>query len=559
MNILIDKILESRNLSIFEYDKLNSHLIDNQLCDLDKMCTYLNTAYQRGEQVTILPDFDMDGVSSGAIAFAGFLELGIKANLFVPDTREGYGFTGDTVLMLLRRYPNTKYLFTCDTGITCYEGLEVAKAMGLTVLLSDHHLQQSDQLCSDVIVNPNGLNSKCQFRDFCGAMVVYQILEYYCTVYRPDKLELIEYLQILAGIGTISDLMQLFYDNRLIVSKMTELMNRLANGQLEFLKKAENVYYKCLFRNLSYFLQTQGVSFYDEEYIGYYFAPMINSAKRLDKDIRHAFVFLFAPDIEDSQKSLHELQEMNKERKKQVKEFFEYLDEYSENVYFSKAHKGILGLLAQKKMGNTGYPTIVLQENTDGSYSGSARSPIYYPFNTLLQEAGISCQGHEHSFGIYVNNKPMLIVLQNKIDDTFYSYYEEYLAKIKDVLPYDVLIDYQDLNSLKTDLFSYFTDISFLKPFGKGFPAPTFAFDCDLKDANVIIMGKDQNHLKLQFDFFEGIVFFYDKYAPNFVLEQFKTEQGTYSGRIRLIGQLKLNEYFDTKHVNLIAEKIELL
>lgn len=566
MNQIIEKILESRNLTVSQYNELNQNLMYNELHGLDQMSSYIDKCYYSQNEITILPDFDMDGISAGSLSFAGFSELGLKVNLFVPDPKKGYGFSGDTILELLRRYPNTKYLFTCDTGITCYEGIEVAKALGLTVLLSDHHRQKTSEICADVIVNPNGFDDEhLYFKDYCGATVVYKILQYYCKHYRPDKLQQIEALQVLAGIGTISDLMELSYDNRVIVSNMTQYMSDILHNRAVFLQNAESPYYKNLFRNFSYLMRTETLSigldgeYFDEEYIGYYFAPMMNSIKRLEEDVREAFLFFFQNNTELSQKSLYRLKQFNIIRKENVKEFYEKLDSFSDFIFISEAKKGILGLLAQKQMSSTNLPTIVLNKNLDGSYSGSARSPVYYPLNTILSDVRITCEGHQHSFGIFIENEMQLELVHQKIESTFTSYLNDYIEETKNLPHYDVLLSKDDVTGLDSPIFDYFYNISYLKPFGRGFPDPIFAFECDLSDGNLIFMGKEKNHAKLEFDYFSCILFFYEQFEPDFTLDDFKTSDGTYTGKVRFIGNLKVNCFRDSYTINLLVTKVEIL
>ena len=117
MNDLIRAAFEKRGLSDDEY----LHFFDDShamLKDLDVLCEALKSARDEDKVITILPDFDMDGIMSGVIGYTAMNLLGFRVNLYPSDPKYGYGFDEAVVSDLLTLYPDTDILLTCDTGIT---------------------------------------------------------------------------------------------------------------------------------------------------------------------------------------------------------------------------------------------------------------------------------------------------------------------------------------------------------------------------------------------------------------------------------------------------------
>ena len=220
MNRLIEKYLDARGYTLKKLADLNNpeHA---ELLDIDTMARELNVIRESGEHLVILPDFDMDGIMSGTLGYAGLSELGFNVDLYRPNPSDGYGFDEDTIRDILVKYPDVDAIISCDTGITCYAGAEFATDKHIKVLITDHHKQELDDtksLDALVVVNPNRLEDTYKNKGVCGAHVFYQVLQYYADTYGTlSQRENIRRLRVFAGIGTISDVMPLVYENRDLV------------------------------------------------------------------------------------------------------------------------------------------------------------------------------------------------------------------------------------------------------------------------------------------------------------------------------------------------------
>lgn len=482
--------------------------IEGELKDTDLACRLLREAYEKQERVVILPDFDMDGIMAGTIGFAGLSELGFKCSLFLPSTQDGYGFSSLTIDRLVKDYPDTKYLLTCDVGVTCYAGVKRAKELGITVIVTDHHKQKEDGVLeSDAHVNPMRLDEDYPLKTICGAYVLWRVLKYYAKTYCDVNMQdQIERLKVFAGIGTISDTMTLHNDNRQVVNDSVTISRLLFSEDnrwfLDVLDGCDK--YKSSFEGLFNVLE----SFYEknkiimeddinEGFYGFYLAPTFNSVKRLESSILDAFGVFF--DRKGSFGHIDVLHDLNEQRKELVNNHYEHLlssdQPHAPYIYISDAPLGICGLLATKLMKISGLPTIVLN---DSKFKGSGRSPHWIKFNSILTEAGFYVAGHESAFGVTVNDEIELLTLyafiQNLMDQ-----YSEIASEAIENADYDICISSLDDGDIDFNIpliSEFIYELKTYKPFGQGFMKPVIKLRFKPDDATILTMGEDKKHIK---------------------------------------------------------------
>lgn len=551
MNRLLKTFFDRRSYTDEFLRNLDSK-IEGELLDTDKACALLKEAYDKQERVVILSDFDMDGIMAGTLGFAGLSELGFNCSLFLPSTNEGYGFKINSIDRLLATYPDTKYILTCDVGVTCYEGVAYAKDLGITVIVTDHHKEKEGRkINADAHVNPMRLDETYPLKTICGAYVLWRVLSYYAKTYCDVTVsDQIERLKVFAGIGTISDTMTLHNDNRQVVSDSVSISKLLfSTDNRWFLDALEgSPQYKSAFEGLFNVLE----SFYNknkivaeddinEGFYGFYLAPTFNSVKRLESSILDAFGVFF-----DSDRSLNyidNLHDLNEKRKVLVDDHYEHLltsdQPYAPYVYVSDAPLGICGLLATKLMKVSGMPTIVL--NSD-EYRGSGRGPSWIKLNTILTDGGFDVSGHEGAFGISVKSDVEIMSLFAFISKVI-DEYSSVILEAETNVDYDICIsDYDDGDvGFNIPLLSEFIyELKSYRPFGQGFMKPTIKLKFKPDDATVLLMGSDKKHIKFLLPHgFCAIV-----WGGGLIKDELLSKD-----MIELYGDLTINKFMDTRTV----------
>ena len=486
------------------------------LMDIDLLADMLQVIYLAKRKITILPDFDMDGIMSAVVGYAGMSDLGFEVSLYEPDSGKGYGFDASTIDDLLRKHPGTEAIITCDTGITCYEGVAYAKSLGLTVLVTDHHLQKSrDKLQADVIVDAKRIDDMYETSDICGAYTLWKCLHHYATKYRDgERIDNIEKLRVFASIGTVSDVMPVLYENRKLLKDGITWCNALFEPETSIAELFATNDYALLktihghetFVSAFYGLYNLLQVLYEtgkfkvqvtEELFGFYVAPMFNSLKRLEKPVRIAYDVFF--DVSRSLESIDKLMELNERRKQLVDRYFaelkEQLQPFEPYIYISQAPAGILGLLATKVMEETGLPTMVVRQDKN-TFHGSGRSPEWYPCNSRMTIAGFHLAGHEGAFGVGFTDKmevkSALAFLEKDVIEVYNT-----LEVVEDVEP-ELVFGKGDIE-LSLDMMKRASRvIESFRPFGRGFSM--FTQRCVIPMSQVASMefiGKDQETTKL--------------------------------------------------------------
>lgn len=569
LNPLMAKVLENRGydegflseISVYEHGELHG---------TDRLTEALGRIHDEGVPITIYPDFDMDGIMSGTVLYAGLSELGFDVSLYVPDPSAGYGITPRSVEHLVGQFPRTQAIITCDVGITAFDGISKANELGIEVLVTDHHAQAPEGLPeASVIVDPMQDADGYAHPQICGAYVAYQCLMAYAKARcDPRMVSHINRLRVFSGVGTISDSMPLLYENRHLVSEMTSIMQWLYGDATA--RNAERMpgcpTYRKAFLGLHMVLMAlldngslrNGASSINEETVGFYIAPMFNAVKRLDGDMSRAFGVFFG----DQQMSdIDYLIRMNEQRKKIVEAEYRRLDDRVitdddgnavgyRHVFTSDARPGVLGLLGNKVLGETGEPAFILTRRDDG-WAGSGRCPAWLPALTMLRDGlGYSLAGHQGAFGIKVpeevDGRPGIERLDEDVTAIIADLREQGL--VVEAKPDFVLsVDGTDTSGADIEwdapmLVEFADQLEELRPFGEGFPKPTgvlrFTFLGGTGDVRAI--GRDMTHAKAEMNGLEILMWRqYDKFVDLDYMARYECVLSGYIGLNEFNGRRK--------------------
>lgn len=563
MNPLTELFLSRRN-----YDEAFLRHVDNHhhrlLKDVDVLADRLWAIHEDGSQIVVLPDFDMDGIMSGVIGYAGLAELGFNVGLYLPDPSSGYGFDVSDVDRLIAMYPDVKAILTCDVGITAFEGVDYAKSLGLSVFVTDHH-QGGNLPNADVVVNPTRQDDDYELKGICGAHVLHQCLEYYACRYGSylDK-EQISRLRVFAGVGTVSDSMPMMFENRSLVRDALSICRYIyADGTDTVVNRlpGSDVYrraFRGLYELLVYFSELGKISdmrHLDEDFFGFYLAPMFNSIKRMDGDMELAFHVFFGGNPVDSIERLFALNEKRKEAVlKALDEIQAGSQPYAPFVYLSDAKSGLLGLLATRLMEESGVPTLVLNKQSDGSFSGSGRTPVWYPFLSRTAGQSLFCAGHENAFGVgfdsYSDLMAFLGFMPDDMDKALVAYQEQMAdGTILSDGPDLIISTLGDGDSLVDipDFSGFLRDMRFLRPFGPGFPAPKLLLRFRVNHGDWSLLGSDKKHVKVRLSQGFEVLGFHQATFYN------DLDESSYD-IVECAGNFSINVYNDVRTIQFLGE-----
>ncbi len=437
-------------------------------------------AIEAGEKILIWGDYDVDGTTGTVVLRKGLEILGAETGFHVPHRfTEGYGL--NIPALETAKEKGFSLVITVDCGIRSFEPLIWAKANGLDVIVTDHHL--SDEIRGNppsvAVVNPNQTGCEYPDKNLAGVGVAFKLIHALLKEKGREKIAK-GFLKVVA-IGTIADVMKLTGENRTIVKI-----------GLEDLPKAHNFGLKALMEVADC---NSEMTSYD---IGFRIAPRINAAGRMDA-ARHVVELLEADTFETARSLAEMLDSRNRERQKVQQEitklaFFETEGITGKNFVVVAGegwHRGVIGLAASRIAEKIYRPTIVISlENGIGH--GSARSiSNYHLLNGLDSCAELFEQygGHAAAAGMKIREEN-IEKLQERLD----QHASENLSP-EDLIP-EVKIDaLVSSKSLNLDLVE---DLKKLEPFGMGNPKPVFSTKNLLLSDEPFVMKEKHLRLKLR-------------------------------------------------------------
>lgn len=447
----------------------------------------IREAVQRKENISVMGDYDADGVTASSILYFALEKLGTVPYVRLPKRMsEGYGLNPSII-------PEFKpgLLITVDNGIAAHDAIEQAKANGLKVIVLDHHLPQGDLPSADIIVDPHVEPANNGFEHYCGAGLAYKLAE----LLFPCDSQFLTKMQTLATIGTIADSVPLVGDNRFLVQ----------NGLVTMKKwRSSSTAEQSIPAGLIGLLQVADVYDIDETDIGYKIGPMINAAGRMrDDGAALAFRTLTADSIERGVLLATELQTLNEARKEETAKYEAVIEEVIERdclaftqpmcVFVENMPEGLVGILTGRIAEKYKTPAFLFTNSSEkGQLKGSGRS--YGDFNLMnLVNAAmpflVRGGGHAGAAGISVTEENYGAMV-NAMTEQMQSYE---LPETDDV--------YYDLTVKSSDISHVYAELQKFAPFGQNVPRPVFQVNDILlspRGGNTSKrMGKHFEHIKL--------------------------------------------------------------
>ncbi|MBP8237124.1 MAG: single-stranded-DNA-specific exonuclease RecJ [Pseudomonas sp.] len=375
---LLTRLYAARGVqSAAELDKGLARLIPyQQLKGMDAAVELLVQGLKNGQRMLIVGDFDADGATASTVGVLGLRLLGAaNVDYLVPNRFEyGYGLTPEIVAVALERAP--QLLITVDNGISSVEGVAAAKAAGLTVLVTDHHLPGAELPAADAIVNPNQPGCEFPSKALAGVGVMFYVLLAlrarlrdmgWFTAQRPEP-NLGELLDLVA-LGSVADVVPLDANNRILVHQGLARIRagRARPGLRAILEVAGRDHRRITSTDLGFIL-----------------GPRLNAAGRLD-DMALGIECLLCEDEALARDIAVQLDQLNQDRKAieqgmQREALAQLKDLPLEDMPFGLClfepdwHQGVIGILASRMKERYHRPTIAFADAGDGVLKGSARS-----------------------------------------------------------------------------------------------------------------------------------------------------------------------------------------
>ncbi len=374
---LLARLYAARGVrSAEELDKALGRLLPyQQLKGIEGAVDLLVQALQQRQRILIVGDFDADGATASSVGVLGLRQLGAaQVDYLVPNRFEyGYGLTPEIVAVALQRQPDL--LVTVDNGISSVEGVAAAKAAGLRVLVTDHHLPGPQLPAADAIVNPNQPGCSFPSKSLAGVGVMFYVLlalrarlremSWFVGRAEPNLAELLD----LVALGSVADVVPLDANNRILVHQGLARIRagRARPGLRAILEVAGRDHRRISSTDLGFIL-----------------GPRLNAAGRMD-DMSLGIECLLCEDEALARDMAVQLDQLNQDRKAieqgmqreapaQLKDL--PLDDlpYGLCLFEPDWHQGVIGILASRLKERYHRPAIAFADAGDGLLKGSARS-----------------------------------------------------------------------------------------------------------------------------------------------------------------------------------------
>ena len=530
-------LLDEREMRKYLYGSLDDLYDPRQMKGMETAAGIIEKKLIEGKKIRIIGDYDIDGVCSTYILLKGFHRAAGNGQIDyeIPDRiRDGYGINESIIRQAAEDGIDT--LVTCDNGIAALKEISIAKQLGMTVVVTDHHEVPVDaygQILppADAVVDPKQDGETYPYHEICGAVVAWKLIN---VIYEDLGIPEHEWMELLefAAIATVGDVMKLQDENRLIVKYGLKKIGSTKNTGLRMLVEKNN-------------LDINNLSAY---HIGFVIGPCLNAGGRL-KSAKVALRMLLEQDPDRVSGLADELKELNDVRKdmtakgeteaiEQVERF--YMSDKVLVVFLPECHESLAGIIAGRLREHFHKPSFVLTRG-EQSAKGSGRSiEAYHMYQGLCEVSDLLVKfgGHPMAAGLSIE--------ESDIDEFRRRLNENAKLTEDDFVPQiwiDVPMPFEYVNEKIVD------ELKGLEPFGQGNEKPLFA-QKSLTIRNVRVLGKNRNVVKMNLVTntghpFDGLLF-----ADGDLFLEEQTGQNT----IDMIYYPDVNEYNGTRTLQAIIK-----
>ncbi len=477
------------------------------LPDMEKAVDRILAAKKNNEHVSVWSDYDADGIPGGVMLSEFLRVLGLRVTHYIPHRhKEGYGLNIEGIEEL--KQADVSLVITVDLGTTEIANIAHAQTLDIDIIVTDHHLIGSpgDLPLAFALINPKRPDSKYPFDGLCGAGVAWKLVQAILVRLRARKnigdVEIMKegqekWLLDLVGIATLSDMVPLVGENRMLASSGLRVMRRGRRPGLAALLKLLRISPAAL----------------TEDDITFMISPRINAASRMDSPALAAQM-LAAATAEEGAVFAAQLNRINDERKGLVASTVREVNKHIAGIDLAKSplivmgnpkwRPGILGLVAGKLVEAHGKTVFLWGREGGDLIRGSCRAA---PGVNIVEVMAAAASAFEH-FGGHAASGGFELAQEHvhELPARLEAAYKESGGSAS--APVEVAIDRElDL----AELGAAYRDLQKLAPFGVGNAKPLFMFP-GVSVGAVRTFGKTKNHLGLSLSRgparTEGIAFF---------------------------------------------------
>lgn len=535
MNKLLATILSNRGIvkeeqiEKFLKPKRNDFYDPYGMPDMKITVDRIIKAIENQEKTIIYGDYDVDGITSVTVLKSFLEERGLNVGVYIPNRLdEGYGLNKNAVEKISQE--GYTLMITVDCGISAIEEVKYANELGIETLITDHHEPGEKLPKALAVVDAKRKDNTYQCRNLAGVGVVFKLIQAISMRLGIDEKEYLKYLDIVC-IGTISDIVPLTDENRVIVKLGLKLVQQTRNLGLRSI------------------LQATGYNKIDSIAISFGVAPRINACGRMGHQEEALNLFL-SKDVNEVNELTQKLNAYNKERQEIEKNIFadaveqikdNNLQEKNTIVLMGKNwHHGVIGIVSSKITEMYFKPSILLCEEGDIG-KGSGRSIPGFD----LYEALTKCQksvdrfgGHAMAIGITIK-KDKLEELKNEFEEIAQ---ENHIEEIVPILKIDSQINLDEINKEMVE------SLKELEPFGEENKTPLFLFkNLKIDSIRALTEGK---HLKLTVKENKNIV-----NAIGFNIGELANEYKI-GDKVDIVGNLEINSFNGVDNIQINIKDI---
>ncbi|MGZ8261450.1 MAG: single-stranded-DNA-specific exonuclease RecJ [Methylotenera sp.] len=496
------------------------------------MAKFLADAIMANKKLLVIGYYDADGATATAVAIKGLRAFGATVDFLVPNRFEyGYGLTPEIVALAALQKPDV--IITVDNGIASVDGVAAANALGIQVLITDHHLPGLETPQAACIINPNQHGCSFASKHLAGVGVMFYGLlclradlrerGVYAQKPEPNLTELLD----LVALGTVADLVKLDDNNRILVEQGLRRIRAgvCSQGILALLRVSGRQY--------------QAINAQD---LGFYVGPRLNAAGRLD-DMTLGIQCLLAESEAEATKIAQQLHDLNLQRRSIEADMqdsanislddIQVADQFTITMYQPDWHQGVIGILASRIKERYHRPVIAFADAGGGLLKGSGRSITSLHLRDALDllskhqpDLIIKFGGHAMAAGLTIKqvdferfNQSFEVVVKSLITE----------ADLESVLEVD--------GSLNTDEMTFQTAQTLENQvWGQGFAPPLFYDEFEVLNQRVL----GEKHLKLSLKKSSVVIDAIYFNQPEFL-----------DSRIKAAYQLQTNSYNGSQKVQL--------
>ena len=498
----------------------------------------LADAIEAGKRIMVIADYDCDGATACAVALLGLRKMGATVDYLVPDRFVyGYGLTPEIVELAASK--KADLILTVDNGMASIDGVEKAKALGIDVIITDHHLPAEKLPAAACIVNPNTPGCNFPSKNLAGVGVMFYVLMALRAEFRARgrfdaaNQPRLDALVDLVALGTVADVVKLDRNNRILVQQ----------GLAKVRRGHTHPGLKALFEIAGRPSAQARVRDF-----GFVIAPRINAAGRLDL-MTAGIECLISRTDDEAQHYAKILDDYNRQRRELELDMqwdaamllnkIDVTKRHTLALFEPTWHLGIVGLVASRVKESKHRPTIAFANASEGEMKGSGRSIEGVHLRDMLDLVTKKAPGIIKKFGGHAMAAGLTIDAHHF--DDFSRAFESVVTENCDEEVFERHV-YVDGDLAASDITPALVDAINCQIWGQGFLPPLFANEFKVLHQTVLKGGHLKLMLEMQGARFSGIFFRRSAQVPDVA---------------RLAYRPEINEWMGQKSIQLVIEQVE--